>query len=70
MARQSIVAVTNTQWSIAAAGDYDNDGIDDLVWRNNVTGENTIWKNANNATQKAVSSAGNTWKVQPFEAQP
>jgi hypothetical protein len=70
LTRQSIVAVTNTQWSIAAAGDYDNDGIDDLLWRNNVTGENTIWKNAANANQRVLSSAGNTWKILPYEAQP
>jgi hypothetical protein len=31
-------------WSVAAVGNFDDDGFtDDLVWRNDQTGENVIW---------------------------
>jgi len=36
-------AVTDTNWRIAAAADFNNDGRADLVWRNYATGTNTVW---------------------------
>lgn len=36
-------SVTDTNWSISGTGDFNRDGSADILWRNNVTGENTIW---------------------------
>jgi chitodextrinase len=36
-------AMTDLNWNIAGVGDYDGDGKFDILWRNRVTGENTIW---------------------------
>jgi hypothetical protein len=36
-------AVTDLNWNIAGVGDYDGDGKFDILWRNRVTGQNTIW---------------------------
>ncbi|MBW4519332.1 MAG: FG-GAP repeat protein [Scytolyngbya sp. HA4215-MV1] len=36
-------SVTDTNWSISGTGDFNRDSNADILWRNNVTGENTIW---------------------------
>ena len=36
-------AVPPPAWTIAAIGDFDRDGRDDLVWRSGTTGEVRIW---------------------------
>jgi uncharacterized repeat protein (TIGR03803 family) len=33
----------SAQWTVAATGDMDGNGTPDLVWRNNVTGQNAVW---------------------------
>lgn len=33
----------NLDWQIVADGDFNGDQIDDLVWRNSVTGQNAVW---------------------------
>ena len=68
--QQGVVGVTNLDWKVAAAGDYDNDGRADILWRDMRTGANTLWLNAVNATQRAVPTVGTAWSVQPNEAQP
>jgi uncharacterized delta-60 repeat protein len=35
--------VTDQNWQIVSAGDFDKDGKDDLFWRNRVTGQNLVW---------------------------
>jgi hypothetical protein len=35
--------VSDLNWSIAGVGDLDGDGDSDILWRNSVTGENTVW---------------------------
>ncbi|MGO4551490.1 FG-GAP-like repeat-containing protein [Lysobacter sp. 2RAF19] len=37
-------------------GDFDGDGVADLLWRNTGTGANTIWKSARSTTLQAVTS--------------
>jgi hypothetical protein len=32
-----------------------------LLWRNSPSGQNTIWRSANNATQQAMPVVGTTW---------
>ncbi len=36
-------ALTNLDWQIKAVADFDNDGKDEVVWRNEVTGQNALW---------------------------
>ncbi|RYF44609.1 MAG: hypothetical protein EOO38_17545, partial [Cytophagaceae bacterium] len=31
-------------WIIAASGDYNNDGTDDILWRNTATGQVYAWQ--------------------------
>jgi hypothetical protein len=35
--------VSNPSWVIEGVGDFNQDGLSDLVWRNYSTGDNTIW---------------------------
>ncbi len=35
--------VADLNWSIAGVADFDGDGKSDILWRNSVTGENTLW---------------------------
>jgi hypothetical protein len=42
-ALQTINYVTDMNWDIAAVGDYNGDGKDDIFWRNNATGENLVY---------------------------
>ena len=35
--------------------DADGDGFDDILWRNNTTGADVIWKSASSATQQPVT---------------
>jgi len=35
--------VADLNWSIAGVADLDGDGKSDILWRNSVTGENTVW---------------------------
>jgi len=35
--------VTDTNWQIVGTGDFNNDGKDDVVWRNATTGDNALW---------------------------
>jgi cysteine-rich repeat protein len=47
-----------------SSGDYDGDGVSDVLWRNTSTGGNAIWKSANDATPQTVVGVSNqSWKV-------
>ena len=62
--------IADQNWKIAAAGDYDNDGIDDVLWRNASTGASMLWKNAASASKVTLPALGSSWKPSPVEAQP
>ncbi len=60
--------VGDTNWSVVGSGDFDNDGVLDLVWHNTATGEAALWlMNANAAGLKALrflgaTPAGQAWR--------
>lgn len=40
----------------AHPGDFDGDGQSDILWRSNGTGENMVWRSANNSTPQAIAN--------------
>jgi uncharacterized delta-60 repeat protein len=64
--------VTDQNWQIVSANDFDKDGKDDLFWRNSVTGKNLVWfmNGANKIGERAINSEGsdrlvpgNDWQI-------
>jgi hypothetical protein len=50
----------NTAWN----GDFDGNGLDDVLWRNSATGANQVWKAANSATRQVVLTiADPNWTI-------
>jgi len=39
----AITPVADPAWIVAGIGDFDGDGHSDILWRNTLTGENSIW---------------------------
>jgi hypothetical protein len=59
-----IARVADLAWSIAGIGDFDGDGISDLLWRHATTGRNAIWKSAQSASPLAIARVANLdWKI-------
>jgi spore germination protein YaaH len=53
-----------TAWYLAGVGDFNLDGTDDLVWRNQSTGENRIWfTNGSTVSSVTINSATTDWKL-------
>lgn len=53
-------AVEMVQYS----GDYNGDGVSDILWHNLATGANSIWRSANKANYQGVASVTDTqWQV-------
>ena len=50
----SLDDVTDLDWRLAGAGDFDNDGEQDLVWRKASTGENAVWLMNGTVAQSVV----------------
>ena len=59
-----------TTWLIALVGDYNGDGMSDLLWRDNV-GNTAVWfMNGVTASSTAgVGSIPTTWTVQSVNAE-
>jgi glucose/arabinose dehydrogenase len=58
---QSLAAVPG---AFAASGDFNNDGTDDLLWRNSSSGQNTLWvMNDNAPAQTSSLGAFTDWQV-------
>jgi surface antigen len=56
-------------WQVAGTGDFDGDGVADILWRNSISGDTHIWK-INGATMTRLTSAvldivppGSGWQV-------
>ena len=59
-----IARVSDLAWNIAGIGDFDGDGVSDLLWRHATTGQNIIWRSANSATLRRVARVGSLdWKI-------
>lgn len=59
-----LVREADRDWSIAAMGDFDGDGRDDLLWRHGVTGENRIWRSGDQATPLPIDDRADTaWQA-------
>jgi hypothetical protein len=39
----SLPAVADTNWAIAGAGEFNNDGWVDILWRHKTSGQNAVW---------------------------
>jgi hypothetical protein len=45
-----ITQVPDVNWQVVGTDDFNRDGIADILWRNNVSGENVIWQMNSNFT--------------------
>jgi hypothetical protein len=52
------VTHVGTDWSVASIGDYNGDGRDDLVWRNDLDGMFTIWESTGDSFTPNVFVGG------------
>ncbi|WP_392535695.1 DUF4347 domain-containing protein [Nostoc sp. C117] len=46
----SIAQIPDPNWEIVSTADFNGDGTPDILWRNKVSGENTIWEMKNDFT--------------------
>ena len=65
-ARSKLTAIALAIAPCSAFGfsDFDGDGRSDILWRNDSTGANAIWRSANSATPQTMTAVTNlAWKV-------
>jgi hypothetical protein len=70
-----LYTIPNKGWEVEGVKDFDNDGAQNILWRNSTTGENAIWSiayDANNTTTpfsidssktKFIQSAEKSWTI-------
>jgi FG-GAP-like repeat len=63
-------ATLSTDWQVTGVGDYNGDAIDDILWRNTVTGQVTEWLGNLNGgfvdnSGHASSTVATSWHVEP-----
>src|SRR3546814_6873573 len=60
----SDLTVAGAGWIGAGIADFNGDGRADILWRNTVTGYNTIWRSGSSATGQVVTGVGGQdWKI-------
>src|SRR5882724_8635937 len=62
----AITPVADPAWIVAGIGDFDGDGHSDILWRNTLTGENSIWlmNGSSVLSQSFIQSVpDNNWAV-------
>jgi len=59
------IGSTGTGWRSAGVGDFNSDGVDDLVWRNTNTSEVHVWtmSNGQRASGRSLGTTGLEWQV-------
>ncbi|MBW4419144.1 MAG: DUF4347 domain-containing protein [Myxacorys californica WJT36-NPBG1] len=57
--------VAGSNWQIVGTADFNQDGTDDLLWRNQATGENAIWQLNSIGFQSSrfITSADLNWQI-------
>jgi hypothetical protein len=65
-------ATLSTAWQVAEIGDFNGDGIDDILWRNTSTGQTTDWLGHANGDGGFIDNSAHAaatvdlhWQVQP-----
>jgi hypothetical protein len=66
----SVVGTVPTIWSIALTGDYNGDGMSDLLWRD-TSGNTAVWfmSGTTTASTAGVGNIPTTWTVQSTNAE-
>jgi hypothetical protein len=62
------LSATNTSWQVVGVGDFNGDGIADIVWRNPTNGANSIWLTSSPLSTTYInvsvtSLAGTNWTI-------
>ncbi len=62
----SSVVIPDANWQIRGAGDFDGNGQTDWVWRNSVTGQNSIWflNGVQPLSGPLIDSRSGPWQIQ------
>jgi ELWxxDGT repeat protein/VCBS repeat-containing protein len=66
-ASASVTAVSDLNWKIQGAGDFNQDGQTDILWRNSSTGNNSVWlmNGLTFITSIAITAvADSNWQIQ------
>jgi hypothetical protein len=62
---QAVAGVAHLTWKIVGTGDYNRDGTSDILWRNTVTGDNTIFDSAYSTRVQGMAGMGDsTWTIE------
>ena len=63
---QQAVTTLSTVWKVEGTGDYNGDGVSDILWRSHASGTNSIWLGGRSTTRKAMSAVSSlAWEVVP-----